>query len=368
MRSTVFYMMLFLVGQLYARPNYSLEHVVSYTPNYYRGEAVLKMAYASSIIQNPQVWKSRNNSKVLSVSIIFSDYPKRKADWLTHYDTLLNRRVRALKMLIPKIDSMKHVKWKIILQTACQNEAEAKELFHGIILKYKARVPKAVLSNYKIIKKIISGNMRLEDSTVFNVLQRNKWRNMLVINDWTSSMYTYGAQVVLWYRVNNLDKRIKSFVFFNDGNQKQNLDKRIGKTGGLWWIRADNIKTILRTIRTTMLNGNGGDIPENDFEAILYGLKHDRTSGTNVVLIADNNSPIRDRILIADLTIPVKIIVCGKGNKPIHPHYLDLAFKTKGSIHTIEEDIIDLTNLQPGERIKIGKFEYQFIEGNLKLK
>lgn len=357
-----------LVCQAYAKPHYSVERLGTYTPHYYRGEVILKMDYASSVIQNAPVWKPSNTKTIVAVSIIFSDYPKRRADWITHYDTLLNARIAALKALIPKIDSLPHVTWKVILQTDCQTETEAKELFHGIVVKYKPKIPKTVFRNYRVIRKIIAGEIALEDSTVFKVLERNQWRNMLVVNDWTSSMYPYGAQVVLWHRLNNLDRRIKAFVFFNDGNQKQDLDKRIGETGGLWWVQADTLKTILKTIRLTMLNGDGGDVAENDIEGLLYGLKQSPNLVDNVILIADNNSPVRDKILISDLTKPIKIIICGKQKRPIHPHYLTLAYQTNGSIHTIEQDIVDLTNLQPAQTLKIGKFEYELQNGNLKLK
>ena len=359
---------LLVLYQSHAEPKYSVEQIDVYTPNYYRGEAVLKMDYASSIIKNPKSWKTSDNSEIISVSLIFSDYPKRKTDWIINYDTLLNHRIRALKRIIPQIDSMPQVTWKVIFQTACQNEEEARKLFHGIVIKYRTKIPRSIFANYKIIREIIHGQVGLKDSTVFKVLERNRWQNMLVVNDWTSSMYPYGAQVVLWHRLNNLSSSIKAFVFFNDGNQKKKLDKKIGETGGLWLVKANTIKAILKTIRRTMINGSGGDITENDIEALLYGLKRNPNAIENVILIADNSSPIRDKILIPDLTEPIKIIICNGENKPIHPHYLSLAYQTKGSIHTIEQDIIDLTNLQTGQKIKIGRFEYQLQNGRLKRK
>ena len=93
-----------------------------------------------------------------------------------------------------------------------------------------------------------------------------------------------------------------------------------------------------------MSRGDGGDSPENDVEAILTGLKYLK-GHDEVILIADNDSDVRDLSLIRTLDVPVRIILCGKRRKEIHDDYLTLAYQTGGSLHTLKKDIKDLSPL-----------------------
>ena len=88
--------------------------------------------------------------------------------------------------------------------------------------------------------------------------------------------------------------------------------------------------------------GNGGDPEENDVEAILKGIQK-YPDFKNLILIADNNSCMRDYCLVKDIKVPVKVVLCGTYSG-INPQYINLAYKTKGSIHTIEDDISDFYN------------------------
>jgi len=54
--------------------------------------------------------------------------------------------------------------------------------------------------------------------------------------------------------------------------------------------------------------------------------------------------------------------VCG-GESGINPQYLDLARTTGGSVHTIENDITDLSKLNEGQQVNIGSFTYRIQGG-----
>ena len=58
--------------------------------------------------------------------------------------------------------------------------------------------------------------------------------------------------------------------------------------------------------------------------------------------------------------------LCGSGGS-IHPDYLKLAYTTGGSIHTIEEDILNLARLNEGEIIKIAGRSYKIRNGEFGL-
>jgi hypothetical protein len=112
-----------------------------------------------------------------------------------------------------------------------------------------------------------------------------------------------------------------------------------------------------------MSKGSGGDRPENDIEALLTGEKEFPEKDFQV-LIADNRAPVKDKILCDKLTKPVRIILCGANDYDINVDYLNLARKTKGSVHLIEKDIPDLTSFHEGEVLKIGKKEFKIEKGS----
>lgn len=181
------------------------------------------------------------------------------------------------------------------------------------------------------------------DNTVLEVLNRNEWENALIVADWTGSMYRYGAHVLLWHSLHYKKSNIAYITLFNDGNSKLNFDKVVGNTGGIYHSEASKLKGTLDLYRYVMLQGAGGDIQENDLEAIIAGIKQFPDHG-DVVLIADNSACVRDINLLDSIDVPVHIVLCGLGRrKLINPQYMHIAAVTGGSIHTINHDIRNLT-------------------------
>ncbi len=332
----------------------------------FAGQTTLQMGYANHKIQNPRIWSEDIRKKyIYEVDLVLSKYPTNREKWITNYDTLMRNRVKALYELIPELEQNTRITWNIVLQTDCQTENEAKEMFHGAVIKYKLHLTDKLKKTLHNIRDIVNGKEGFEDSVVFKVFDRNKWKNMLVVNDWTGSMYQYGAQAVLWHRLNmknaetdSSKTNIKDFVFFNDGNLLPDDEKKIGETGGIYHTEVNSIRKIAHTMREVMLSGYGGDKPENDLEAILYGLSKS-DSLNQIVLIADNNSAVRDMELLEKINKPIKIILCGSQlSNPIHADYLQIARKTNGSIHTITEDILDLANKKNGDVIELNGVFY----------
>ncbi|MBX2843383.1 MAG: hypothetical protein KTR26_16550 [Flammeovirgaceae bacterium] len=326
---------------------------------------VFKMRYAQSEITNTKAWeKDRRHKKVIEVDLVFTQYPKQKEDWRTNYDTLLTRRIRELTKAIPELEGDTSVTWNLILQTNVNNESDAQQMFHGAIVKYKLLLPKKLKKSLATVRKIITGKIDFEDSIVFNVFERNAdWDKMLIVNDWTGSMYEYGAQSVLWYRLNMKKNPVKNMVFFNDGDMKKDEEKELGNTGGIYDANPEDLRNLISVMREVMVSGSGGDDEENDLEALLFGLnKFDDFK--EVILISDNKNGIRDMVLLPKITTPIRIILCGTNDgKEIHKDYLQLAYHTKGSIHTLQEDITNLGDFVEGESFKILGVEYNFKNG-----
>lgn len=201
----------------------------------------------------------------------------------------------------------------------------------------------------------------LVDTTVTKVFSRHNWSRSLIISDVTGSMHPYTSQLLKWLKLNLIDNEKKYFVFFNDGDDKDDKEKKVGVTGGIYSVFTSQYDEVEKTIIKAMTNGSGGDAPENNIEALIESNKICKDCDS-VIMIVDNWAPIKDISLLKLYSKPVKVVVCGVFDR-INKDYLKLARDTKGSIHLIEEDIYNLSEIKEGETIKINGVIYKLIKG-----
>jgi alpha-L-arabinofuranosidase len=131
---------------------------------------------------------------------------------------------------------------------------------------------------------------------------------------------------------------------------------------GIWSIESGNSKKVIETAFEAMAKG---DHIENDLEAICYAIKKYPENKQNVVLIADNWENPCDMALLSFLKsqkIPIKIIVCGVTDR-MNTLYLDIAYATGGSIHTMEQDLIDVAKIGEGKTIKLNGMKFKMTGG-----
>ena len=352
------------------------------------GYLVLHNGYGVSEIIDSQKLESENTIDVVSVTLVYTKYPLVNEKYREIF-TLLADRLTELFAIAPWLNDP-DIEWYIIRQTACTSMQEASLLFHGIIIETEGvalsdtavslsffdtdfdsyfEVSDEVLTEIDSLdeqkrKVIIEDHLTVSinqkrhikskgtlkyvksfaainsfnDSTVFKVMDRNKdlWDSILVVVDWTGSMYHYGAQIVEWHHKHYEHSPISFFAIFNDGDMS--TIKKIGNTGGIYMIEADNVDAVIETFFLVGSRGFGGDAPENDIEAILAGMNYFKDY-KDIVLIADN-SCIRDYELLSAIDHPVHVIICGYNVKyGINDQYVELAIATGGSLHSIEEDI-----------------------------
>ena len=171
------------------------------------------------------------------------------------------------------------------------------------------------------------------------------------------------SQILLWYKLTFATKDFKEFVFFNDGDYKDDKLKKTGSTGGIYYCNSVNKDSVLNTASKCSNNGSGGDIQENNIEAALYAVKMNPQI-KEIIMLVDNWSPMRDYSLMHQLKIPVHVLICGKSSTTsINTDYLDLAYHTKGTVNTIEEDINDMKIVAEGKTIKIDNMDYRLLGG-----
>ncbi len=199
------------------------------------------------------------------------------------------------------------------------------------------------------------------DSTIFRILQRNSWSKMLMVTDATGSMTQYILQLLAWTAVDTNLKRLRTIVVFNDGDNKPDIAKQMGSTGGIYFIPPTSPEFVFKEIRKAMTKGNGGgDIPENDIEALMRSFENCKECA-EAILIADNLSDCRDFPLLWKIKKPVHVILCGTKDG-VNTQYLEIARRTGGSVHTIEQDIVNLQKLNEGDTFFIGKQKFMLKE------
>lgn len=189
------------------------------------------------------------------------------------------------------------------------------------------------------------------DSVVTTVLRRNSWDNFMLVCDVTGSMSPYTAQIFAALPAVIENRKCKGFIFFNDGDKKTTADKHMLRTGGLYATTVMRFDSVYYTAQKCMNMGDGGDLPENNVEALLRAEK--MNPGGELVMIADNWATPRDLQECDKINSPVHIILCS-AHGGVNPDYLFLARVTNGSVHTRDQDITGLGSMKENESVKIG--------------
>ncbi|MBL4648308.1 MAG: hypothetical protein JKY03_01155 [Aureispira sp.] len=246
-------------------------------------------------------------------------------------------------------------------------------------------IRKAVRAKVAIIEQQLKINPNYfvdEGKPILAILQRFKesWKGKVVVTDITQSMNPYLEEVLIWHLLNLKQGEHTKYLFFNDGDRKMASAKKVGSTGGIYDCEGawEELQLVINTMHIAIERGlGGGEPPENDLEAVLKGIEQ-KEDVEEVILIADSYSRVRDMELLSQIDIPVRIILCGgeeKNNfyqalKPdINEEYLTIAHRTSGSIHTLRQDILNLSEKKEGEIVEIGAHRYilrnkQFIKLN----
>jgi DNA-binding protein H-NS len=211
------------------------------------------------------------------------------------------------------------------------------------------------------IAKYVTEMDQFSDPVILKTLNRNNWDDKLIVCDLTGSMSPYAAQLSIWYQLHYQKEKNLQFVFFNDGDAKADQDKKIGETGGIYYSPSKGIKELSDLMNKVCSAGSGGDCPENNMEALIKGNKM-AAPYKELVMIVDNKAPVKDIALLKNFNRPVHIILCGY-DQYVKEDYLLIAWKTKGTIHTIEEDITNIASMSEGQEVIVKGHTYRIMGG-----
>lgn len=208
-----------------------------------------------------------------------------------------------------------------------------------------------------------------QDSVVSKTFREHpEWDNILVVEDVTGSMYPYIGQTLAWRRLSQPKRNIQHWAFFNDGDHRP--DGPIGRSDGVHYIQSADQLPVEAKVHHAMFMGGGGAGPENDIEAMGKALTRSKIRPEAIVLIADNNSSVRDLKLfnrLKESRTPVYVIVCGAMWGYINVEYLEIARRTKGKVFTMEGELENLLSISEGETIDVGGQKFKIKGGKFVL-
>lgn len=215
------------------------------------------------------------------------------------------------------------------------------------------------------LKQALERQLKAEEEQAKNgvltrVLTRNKWDDKLIVCDLTGSMHPYGAQLLYWFKLYGMKEPNVQVVLFND-----ETPAAFGHTNN-WYYAApktyDSLAARIVQVHSTGCKHGCGYCEENDIEALYMAQKIAKKPFREIILVADNNSPVYDMKELEKLKLPVHVVLCGSGGYAA-PDYLRIAWKTKGSVHTIEEDIVKIAKLLDGQEITVDGKTYRLMKG-----
>lgn len=314
---------------------------------------LLSFGYENADVQTEKLGETLKNHRVTQIDFVFTRYPYNLDEWRINYHQLLAQRVKRLIDEMPALND-ESIQWRLIRQIDCENKEEAELLFHGFALsilpkeeiiehdedKDKELFKQELIDEYTVAIDTFE-ERKTNESVIDDFVDKHpdQFNGGLVVMDWTASMYPYACKAILLNLKNSEKYQANHFVFFNDGDQKKRYEKEIGNTGGIYFAPADEMERVWQTMNRAKDAGNGGDIPENDVEALLKAIET-YPADSSVILIADNKSAIRDTVLIPQLNKPIHVVLCGMRynfyGKVIHvlnPQYLQIIEQAQGSLY-----------------------------------
>lgn len=315
----------------------------------------IKMEPGQHHIMNPKDVEFLAKQTIVQVDLVYSDYPK-DAD----LSELNRKRILELYILLPEAFGGMS-KWNLVKQTGIKSAADMSNYYHGFVVYYRP-MPTFAEEN-KAIRDVVDEKVKPSDSTLLKVFERQpNWKNMLVVTDVTGSMSPYTAQILLWLKANQKMNTFKQVVFFNDDEENSNDQRAKLDTAGIWSIETGNSNKVVDLALKAMSRGQHY---ENNLEAICYAIKKYPENKGNVVMIADNwENPCDMRLLevLKKEKIPVRIVVCGVTDR-LNVSYLEIAYATGGSVHTMEEDLKDIALIGEGKTFKLAGMKFRMQGG-----
>ncbi|MFA7272739.1 MAG: hypothetical protein WC044_02670 [Crocinitomicaceae bacterium] len=315
----------------------------------------LKVDVANYRILNTKDVDFLSQQTITQIDLVYTDFPAGE-----DFTELTRKRLLEFYIHFPETMNSSVIEWRIVKQTGPKSASSVGNYFHGFVVYYR-EMP-SIEEEKRLIMVQVEKN-QMTDSSVYKILERNRtWKNTLVVCDVTGSMAPYTLQILIWLKANAKLNTFDQVVFFNDDEEKSNDQTSKLDTAGIWDIESKNGRKVVDLAIEAMKNGNH---IENNLEAVCYAINKYPNNLSNIVMIADNWENPCDMELLNFLKkkgAKIHVVVCGVTDR-LNTVYLDIAYATGGSVHTMEQDLEITSNMGDGRTINLGDMKFKMVGG-----
>ncbi|MFK7809826.1 MAG: hypothetical protein AB8F74_18615 [Saprospiraceae bacterium] len=231
-----------------------------------------------------------------------------------------------------------------------------------------ATIEKNVLNRVSDEKEKLAKNPRYyvdHGQEISAMLQRNKddWKQKRIVANIDCSMYKYIDELLVWNYSDDSERSNNTYWLFNGFQNKSKKSNDDHHSRGIYHVVKNDVEGFATTIDKIVNFSCGANRLENVVEALIIGAK-DKQAEEELLFIADNYSDASDLHKLNQLKTPVRVLLTAS-TYGINEHYLEIAYRTGGSVHTKDEDISKdrLRQLEDGDLLVIGGRGYTFMKG-----
>lgn len=281
--------------------------------------------------------------------------------------TAFKQRERERAILLAQRDSMRRVARIRDSIQLVRNQYQNFYLHHRYKNRDFDKIETAIKKVVEIDQEALADNANYyteggdEIKAIFN-RNKNQWKQKRIIANIDCSMYQYIDELMVWNYSNPEEQANNKYWLFNGFNYKDpELEGHSRR--GIFPVDENNVEGFFTTIDQIVNFSCRGSRLENVVEALILGAAG-KTAEEDLLFIADNYSDVSDLEKLKDLHVPVHVVLT-QSDYGINENYLEIAYRSGGSIHTMNVDIEaqQLKALKNGDLISIGQFSYTFYKG-----
>lgn len=193
------------------------------------------------------------------------------------------------------------------------------------------------------------------DQVVATVLDRNKWEEKLFICDVSYEMLPYASKLAQWYKANEAKETNTQFIFFFNGIKRPNATSSC-----VFYQKAEGYDKLMLLIANVHAKA-GMETCTNNVEGLITNLGI-QNPYKEIVLLVDKDRELTDYEYLCQLGKPVHVVMC-VDDRTANAQHLTIAWKTKGSIHTMDQDIVDIGKKVEGDIVTVRGTKYKLMGG-----
>ncbi|MDP4266078.1 MAG: hypothetical protein Q8880_01420 [Bacteroidota bacterium] len=235
----------------------------------------------------------------------------------------------------------------------------------GTNKEYSENQTVSISSEYSLeISKYLKKN-KVYDSVALRVFVNHpEWKKSHVVINLSPDMYGNSGMVILWNSVFPENEVVENISFYNMEKKQKGYSK--GGVQDIINVPGSDSMTISRILKKYCKNNQEVNTTQNTVEVLLRTMS--KAKDCNDIVLITDDSYISDMHMVDNVSKPVHVIMCRtKNSSKVNPQLLDLAYRTKGSLHVGDYDLTGLEKIDYKQKVEIGDELFELsLDGNFK--